>query len=29
MQKQWYAVHTYAGHENKVKTAIERRAEAM
>jgi transcriptional antiterminator NusG len=29
MQRQWYAVHTYAGHENKVKTAIERRAEAM
>lgn len=29
MQKHWYAVHTYAGHENKVKTAIERRAEAM
>lgn len=29
MQKQWYAVHTYAGYENKVKTAIERRAEAM
>lgn len=29
MQKHWYAVHTYAGHENKVKTAIERRAEAQ
>lgn len=29
MQKQWYAVHTYSGHENKVKTNIERRAETM
>ena len=28
-EKQWYAVHTYSGHENKVKTNIERRAEAM
>lgn len=28
-EKQWYAVHTYAGHENKVKTSIERRAESM
>ncbi len=27
--KQWYAVHTYSGHENKVKTNIERRAESM
>ena len=26
---QWYAVHTYSGHENKVKTNIERRAESM
>jgi len=25
----WYAVHTYSGHENKVKTNIERRAESM
>lgn len=24
--KAWYAVHTYSGHENKVKTNIERRA---
>jgi len=27
--RQWYAVHTYSGHENKVKTNIERRAESM
>lgn len=25
MGKQWYAVHTYSGHENKVKEAIERK----
>jgi transcriptional antiterminator NusG len=29
MEKNWYAVHTYAGHENKVKATIERRAESM
>jgi len=29
MQKHWYAVHTYSGHEKKVKTNIERRAESM
>lgn len=28
-EKQWYAVHTYSGHENKVKTNIERRSESM
>lgn len=28
-EKQWYAVHTYSGHENKVKTNLERRAESM
>lgn len=28
-EKHWYAVHTYSGHENKVKTNIERRAESM
>src|ERR1035437_3300254 len=28
-KKQWYTVHTYSGHENKVKTNIERRAESM
>src|SRR5712691_7305253 len=27
--KKWYAVHTYSGHENKVKTNIERRAESL
>jgi transcription termination/antitermination protein NusG len=27
--KAWYAVHTYSGHENKVKTNIERRAESL
>lgn len=29
MSKQWYAVHTYAGQEEKVKANIERRAEAV
>ena len=29
MDRQWYAVHTYSGHENKVKTNIERRADTM
>jgi transcription termination/antitermination protein NusG len=29
MQRHWYAVHTYSGHENKVKTNIERRAESL
>lgn len=29
MEKNWYAVHTYSGHENKVKRNIERRAESM
>ncbi len=28
-EKNWYAVHTYSGHENKVKTNIERRADSM
>lgn len=28
-ERHWYAVHTYSGHENKVKTNIERRAESM
>lgn len=28
-ERQWYAVHTYSGHENKVKTNIERRADSM
>lgn len=27
MYKAWYAVHTFAGHENKVKRLIERRAQ--
>ena len=27
--KAWYAVHTYSGHENKVKTNIERRAQSL
>jgi transcriptional antiterminator NusG len=26
---QWFAVHTYSGHENKVKTNIERRSTSM
>ena len=29
MQKHWYAVHTYSGHEKKVQTNIERRADTM
>lgn len=29
MQRKWYAVHTYTGHENKVMTNILRRAETM
>lgn len=29
MQRQWYSVHTYSGHENKVMTNIIRRAESM
>jgi len=28
-QKQWYVIHTLTGHENKVKTSIERRAETL
>jgi len=27
--KAWYAVHTYSGHENKVKAAIEKRARSI
>jgi transcription termination/antitermination protein NusG len=29
MERNWYAVHTYSGHENKVKTNIERRAASL
>ena len=29
MKRMWYAVHTYSGHENKVKDSIERRASSM
>ena len=29
MPRNWYTIHTYSGHENKVKTSIERRAESM
>ena len=28
-QRNWYAIHTYSGHEKKVKTNIERRADTM
>lgn len=28
-QKRWYIVHTYSGHENKVKVNLERRIESM
>jgi transcriptional antiterminator NusG len=29
MAKQWYVVHTFTGHEDKVKVSIERRAASM
>ena len=29
MEKQWYVVNTYSGHENKVKEKLEMRAQAM
>jgi transcriptional antiterminator NusG len=29
MSKKWYVLHTYSGYENKVKTDLERRIEAM
>ncbi len=29
MAKQWYVVHTFTGHEDKVKISIERRASSM
>jgi len=29
MDKQWYVVNTYSGHENKVKEKLEMRAESM
>jgi len=29
MQKHWYTVHTYSGHEKKVQTNIERRARSL
>ncbi|GAB4463743.1 MAG: transcription termination/antitermination protein NusG [Armatimonadaceae bacterium] len=29
MKRHWYAVHTYSGHENKVKAYIERNVETM
>ena len=28
-EKKWYAVHTYSGYENKVKTNLEKRIESM
>lgn len=28
MSKQWYVIHTYSGHENKVKVGLEERLEA-
>ena len=27
--KGWYAIHTYSGYENKVKTNLEKRIESM
>ena len=29
MEKDWYAIHTYSGYENKVKTDLEKRIESM
>ena len=29
MQRNWYAIHTYSGHEKKVKTNLQRRADTM
>ena len=29
MQKEWYVVNTYSGHENKVKEKLEMRASSM
>ncbi|MFC7746639.1 transcription termination/antitermination protein NusG [Lentibacillus kimchii] len=29
MEKNWYAIHTYSGYENKVQSNLERRAESM
>jgi transcriptional antiterminator NusG len=29
MSKQWYVIHTYSGHENKVKASLEERLNAM
>jgi transcriptional antiterminator NusG len=28
MSKQWYVIHTYSGHENKVKASLEERLHA-
>ena len=29
MSKKWYVIHAYSGHENKVKTALEKKAEML
>jgi len=29
MEKRWYVIHTYSGHENKVKANLEKRVETM
>jgi len=29
MDKQWYVIHTYSGHENKVRISLEERLEAL
>src|SRR5210317_1932916 len=29
MAEAWYALHTYSGHENRVKTSLEERSRAM
>ena len=29
MEKEWYVIHTYSGHENKVKLAIEKKVKNL
>ena len=29
MAKRWYIIHTYSGHENKVKTTLEKKVENL
>ncbi|MCU0845637.1 MAG: transcription termination/antitermination protein NusG, partial [Spirochaetes bacterium] len=29
MAKEWYVIHTYSGHENKVKLALEKKVQNL